>query len=55
MLERSAEQMPSSFVATDQWSDISDDIELAMEQILNKNSAVDAKVAFDEVAAKVEH
>ncbi len=54
MLERSAEHMPASFIATDQWSNVSDDIQLALEQILNKNSAVDAKTAFDEVAGKAE-
>ena len=54
MLERSAEHMPSSFIATDQWSNVSDDIQLALEQILNKNSAVEAKTAFNEVAAKAE-
>ncbi|NYV27850.1 sugar ABC transporter substrate-binding protein [Streptobacillus felis] len=49
MLEKSVKYTPASFVTQD-WSELSEKLELALEQILNKNSFVDPKVALEEAS-----
>ena len=51
MLERSDEHMPASFLIPN-WSDLSGEIQLALESIININSAADPQAAFDAAAAR---
>ncbi|MDO5732629.1 MAG: sugar ABC transporter substrate-binding protein [Eubacteriales bacterium] len=48
MLERSNGQIPSSFKVA-AWSELSDKIELALEQVLNSNEAISAEHAFSQI------
>lgn len=49
MLERSNEHMPASFLVKD-WASLSEKLELALEEVLNINSAKDPQAAFAEAA-----
>lgn len=49
MLERSTEHMPASFLVSD-WSTLAEKLNLALEQVLNINEAMDAQQAFDAAA-----
>lgn len=49
MLEQSNEHMPASFIVKD-WASLSEKLELALEEILNRNAAVDPQEAFNQAA-----
>lgn len=49
MLERSQEHMPASFLVSD-WSTLAEKLNLALEQILNINEAMDPQQALDAAA-----
>ena len=49
MLERSDQHMPASFLVSD-WSTLAEKLNLALEQVLNVNEAMDPQQAFDAAA-----
>lgn len=49
MLDQSSQYMPASFISKE-WADLSDKIGLALEEILNSNSFINAKDALKEAA-----